>query len=57
MSPEQSESSSVRRYVLLAIKIAVSVVLLALLFFAHRRGPPVGERARGVGAVAAACAR
>ena len=32
MSPEQSESSSVRRYVLLAVKLSVSIILLVVLF-------------------------
>src|SRR5436309_15844837 len=32
MSPEQPESSPVRRYVLLAIKLSVSVILLVVLF-------------------------
>ena len=32
MSAEQSESSSARRYVLLAVKLSVSIALLAILF-------------------------
>src|SRR6185295_11628766 len=32
MSPAQPESSSARRYVLLAVKLSVSIVLLLLLF-------------------------
>jgi uncharacterized membrane protein YbhN (UPF0104 family) len=32
MSPEQSESSSVRRNVLLAVKLSVSIILLVILF-------------------------
>ena len=32
MSPEQSESSRVRRYVLLAVKLSVSIILLLVLF-------------------------
>jgi hypothetical protein len=32
MSPEQSESSSVRRHVLLAVKLSVSIILLVVLF-------------------------
>src|SRR5436309_11014143 len=32
MSPEQPESSPVRRYLLLAIKLSVSIILLVVLF-------------------------
>ena len=32
MSPEQSDSSSVRRYVVLAAKLSVSIILLVILF-------------------------
>jgi len=32
MPQDQSESSSVRRYVLLAVKLSVSVILLVVLF-------------------------
>ena len=32
MSPDQPESSSVRRYVLLAVKLSVSIILLVVLF-------------------------
>ena len=33
MSAESSEASSARRYVLLAVKIAVSIILLVVLFW------------------------
>src|SRR4051794_21108964 len=32
MSPDQAESSAVRRYVLLAVKLSVSIILLVVLF-------------------------
>jgi uncharacterized membrane protein YbhN (UPF0104 family) len=32
MSPDQPESSSVRRYILLAVKLSVSIILLVVLF-------------------------
>ena len=52
MPPEQPQTSAARRYIVMAVKLVVSVALLAFLLFAHRHRATVGERAPRLARVA-----